>query len=99
MKRVVVRYRVKPDRVAENERHIVAVYEQLHRERPADLRYAAFKLQDGVSFMHVALIDGPNDPLRELSAFQAFTAGIRDRCDEPPVAVEISEVGSYGFGG
>jgi hypothetical protein len=24
-------------------------------------------------------------------------AGVRDRCEEPPVTVELTEIGSYGF--
>ena len=40
-----------------------------------------------------------SDPLRELSAFKAFTAGVRDRCEVPPAAVTLKEVASYGFFG
>ena len=97
MKRMMVRYKVKADRVAENERYITSVFEQLKREKPPGLRYATFKLDDGVSFMHIVSLetaDGSN-PLGELAAFKAFTAEIRDRCDEPPVAVDLQEVGSY----
>ena len=97
MKRMMVRYKVKPDRVAENEGYIASVFEQLNREQPAGLRYVSFKLDDGVSFMHIVEIDAPDgsNPLRELAAFNAFTASVRDRCDEPPVSVELQAVGSY----
>ena len=97
MKRMMVRYKVKADRVAENERYIASVFEQLNHEQPPGLRYATFKLDDGVSFIHVVSVetaDGSN-PLRKVSAFQAFTAEVRDRCDEPPVTVELQEIGSY----
>ena len=97
MKRMMVRYKVKADRVAENERYIASVFEQLNREKPLGLRYVSFKLDDGVSFMHIVSLeaaDGSN-PLRELSAFQAFTAQVQDRCAEPPVTVELQEVGAY----
>jgi hypothetical protein len=97
MKRVMVRYKVKADRAAENERYVRAVYEQLHRERPAGLRYATFKLDDGVSFVHVASLEAPDErnPLGELAAFKAFTAQIEERCEEPPVATDLREVGAY----
>ena len=102
MKRMMIRYKVKADRVAENERYITNVFEQLKREKPPGLRYASFKLDDGLSFMHIVEVeaaDGSN-PLRELSAFKAFTAEIQDRCDEQPMSVELQEVGSYNaFGG
>ena len=101
MKRLMVRYKLKADRAAENERFITAVFEQLRRERPTGLRYATFKLDDGLSFVHVVSheADDESNPLGELSAFKAFTANVRDRCDEPPVAVELHEVGSYAFFG
>jgi hypothetical protein len=99
MKRVMVRYKVKAARAAENERYIARVFEQLAREKPPGLRYASFKLDDGVSFVHIASFEGApgTNPLGGLSAFKAFTAEIRDRCEEAPVAVDLKEVGSYEF--
>ena len=97
MKRVMVRYKVKPDHTAENERYIQRVFEQLEHERPSGVRYASFKLGDGVSFVHIVSLeaaDGSN-PLGELPAFKAFTAAIDERCDEPPVVASLNEVGSY----
>lgn len=100
MKRVMVRYRVKPDRVGENEELIRAVFAELEHASPDGLRYASFKQEDGVSFVHIASIEADRNPLAELPAFKAFTADIRDRCDEPPVAVELSQIGRYRmFGG
>ena len=95
MKRVMVRYRIKQDRVEENEAFIRAVFAELQRQSPDGVRYASFKQDDGASFVHIASIEAENNPLAELPAFKAFTADIRDRCDEPPVAVELSEIGSY----
>jgi hypothetical protein len=95
----MVSYRLHPERVAENERLVGAVFEALRQTRPAGLRYATFRLGDGVSFMHVVghdEADGRN-ALTSLPAFQAFAAGIKDRCVEPPVRVELTEIGSYGF--
>ena len=99
MRRVMVRYKVKPDRVAENEGYIAKVFEQLEREKPAGLHYASFKLADGVSFVHIVSMDEGRNPLAEIAAFKAFTAGIKDRCDEPPVAVDLTQVGAYRFFG
>lgn len=96
MKRIMVRYKVKAERAAENEAYARKVYEELHKTSPAGIRYATFKLEDGVSFVHIASIEteGPN-PLTQIAAFKAFQEGIRDRCEEPPVAVDLTEVGSY----
>ena len=97
MKRVMVRYKVKPGRADENESYIRAVFEQLEETAPAALQYASFRLDDGVSFVHFACIEGEENPLSQSSAFQAFTSEIKDRCEEPPVAVTLNEIGSYNF--
>ena len=97
MKRVMVRYTVKPEHAADNVRLVEAVFAQLARDRPAGIRYATFKLPDGVSFVHLASIettDGSN-PLGALEAFKAFVGAIKERCIEPPVTTELAAVGSY----
>jgi hypothetical protein len=91
----MIRYRVKPDRVAENEELVRAVYKELHDAQPDGFRYATFRLDDGVSFVHIALSDGEGTPLAALPAFQRFQQDIGERCDEPPHVSEISEIGSY----
>jgi hypothetical protein len=35
--------------------------------------------------------------LPALEAFREFQRDIADRCDEPPVVTELSEVGSFRF--
>jgi hypothetical protein len=101
MKRMMVRYKLKADRVAENERYVTSVFEQLNREKPPGLRYATFKLADGVSFMHIVSHEAADasNALTELPAFKAFSAEIRDRCEEPPVATDLQVIGSYAFFG
>jgi hypothetical protein len=99
MRKVIVRYKVKPDRVAENEELVRAVYDELHRTKPAGLRYATFRLDDGVSFMHLNTIDGERNPLTDVEAFKRFTANIEERCDDAPAVTEIEEIGSYGVFG
>ena len=96
MRQVMVRYKVKPDRVAENEELVRAVYDELGRVAPAGLRYATFRLEDGVSFMHLAIqTEDGQTPLAKLDAFQRFQENIRERCDEPPAVSELSLIGSY----
>ncbi len=97
MRRVIVRYEVKKDRVAEHEALLAAVFVELAQKRPNATRYAAFKEADGVRFVHVAFFDGSNNPLDTIDAFRAFTANIRDRCETPPAAIELETVGSFGF--
>jgi hypothetical protein len=99
MSQIIVRYKLKPERVEENEQLVRAVYDELRRTQPAGLRYATYRLEDGVSFVHVAASDAERSPLSDLEAFQRFTEGIRERCDEPPVVTEMHEIGSYRFSG
>lgn len=101
MKHIIVRYRVKPDRSLENQEYVRKVFAELASSSPAGLRYATFKASDSPTFFHIATIDTENgeNPLFQFEAFKAFTANIRDRCDEPPVTTELEEVGSYHFFG
>ena len=93
----VVRYKTHPESADENERLIRDVFAELAQSRPAGLHYAAFRLDDGVSFLHVAVIDGAVNPLSESAAFAKFQAGIQDRCAEGPAAADAAIVGSYQF--
>jgi hypothetical protein len=93
----MVRYRVKPGEAERNEQLVRAVYEELHRADPAGFRYATFRLEDGVTFVHLAESEGSEAPLPRLQAFREFLKDIDDRCDEPPVVTQLTEVGSYRF--
>jgi len=99
VKRVLVRYKVKSDRAAENEEFISNVFTELQKTNPGGLRYASFKLEDGVSFVHIASIETENgeNPLSNSSAFKSFQEKIKDRCEDPPVAVDLHTIGSYRF--
>ncbi len=97
MKATVVRYQAKPERADENQGLIEAVFADLAERRPNGFSYQAFRLDDGVSFVHVAVEHDVDDPdsLQDVPAFQAFLAGIADRCDVPPAAARASVVGRY----
>ena len=96
MKHVMVRYTVRPEAAEENVRLIEAVFERLRQSSPDGLSYASYRLDDGVTFVHVASVaDSDNNPLRQLSEFQLFTSTIRDRCDMAPVTATLHEIGRY----
>ncbi|MCC6994895.1 MAG: hypothetical protein IT370_09825 [Deltaproteobacteria bacterium] len=99
MRRVMVRYRLLPERVAEHQALLAALFAELARARPAGLEYRVLALADGVSFVHLATTSGADNPLLALAAFKAFSADIKARCaDGPPVATEITLVGDYPGG-
>jgi hypothetical protein len=97
METTIVRYRVKADRAEENRNYIRRVFQQLNQDKPEGLRYVSFNLDDGLTFVHIAVTetaDGSN-PLQESTAFREFTARVKDRCDELPLATKANIVGSY----
>ena len=97
MKRVLVQYKVKADKAVENEAYIKKVFDELKETGPQGLRYASFKQDDGVSFVHIASIEAEQNPLANSAAFKKFQAAIGERCEQPPVAVDLYEIGSYRF--
>jgi hypothetical protein len=98
MRRVLIRYRLKPEHVERNEELVRAVYEELRRAAPSGFRYTTFKLEDGVSFMHISESEGEDSPMAGLASAQEFQREIADRCEEQPVIAKLTEIGSYRSG-
>jgi hypothetical protein len=94
---VMVRYEVKPDRAADNEALVRAVYDELAATGPAGLSYVTFALEDGVGFVHIAVNDSDDgrSPLEGVAAFARFQEGLGDRLVAPPTFTPIRTVGSY----
>lgn len=96
MQNTLVRYKLKPDCVEENEKLVRAVYAQIHQQHPADFSYSTCKLEDGLTFVHQAIFsEAGKSFLSGLSAFKEFQAGIKERCLELPVVSRGTLVGSY----
>jgi hypothetical protein len=97
MKAAVVRYQARPEWAAERQQLIEAVFAELDERQPEGSTYKVFGLDDGVSFLHVVIEHDVDDPdwLRAVPAFQAFGAGIPQRCDAAPVATGAPIVGGY----
>ena len=94
---VLVRYKTSEAQAGANETLVHAVFDELRRRDPGGLRYATYKLADGVTFIHVATLATPDEnPLATLPSFKAFQAELKNRCVEPPVVTELSPVDSYG---
>jgi hypothetical protein len=96
VRRTIARYTVKPGRETENVELVRAVYRELVELRPEGFSYATFRLEDGRSFIHIASQESDgHSPLPGLTAFRAFQAGIRDRCEWGPVVGQAEEIGRY----
>ena len=85
---VNVQYETEPERADENQALVEKVFAALGERRPAGLRYASYRLADGVRFVHVASIetdDGTN-PLTDTPEFRQFLEGTGSGapCRRPP---------------
>ena len=92
---VIVRYQTTPERADENARLVEDVYDELNAGDPGGFEYTTLRLADGVSFVHVAVFDGDDNPLTRSKAFAAFQAGVADRCVEGPDPAQATVVGAY----
>ncbi|MGH7125147.1 MAG: hypothetical protein ACREFI_12295 [Stellaceae bacterium] len=94
MRRTLVRYKAKPDKVAENTALIERVFEELRMSAPEAVRYLVLRLDDG-SFLHFAEREDNAPGLQALEAFRAFQSGHSERSLEPPVTGSPTIVGNY----
>ena len=92
MKRMLVRYKAKPEAADLNQRLIEAVFQELHAKVPDGVQYLVLRLADGL-FVH--FVQGKTDIIPALDAFKAFSGGIKERCVEPPQPNEAMVVGNY----
>ena len=97
MQQSIIRYRTKPGQAEANAELVRAVYAELNRTRPDGFRYATLRLDDQVTFLHIVQSERDPSPILAVKAFGEFQAGIRERCEEPPVGQAYTEVGSYRF--
>ncbi len=96
---VMIRYKLKPGEVERNLELLRAVYADLATANPEGLRYGTFQLDDGVSFVAFTEFDDEPGaaPHHRLASFQRYRACLDERCEEPPVAHVLRDVGSFRF--
>ena len=100
MERVMVTYKVKPERVQENEELVKAVYEGLRQHNDPAIHYATFKLDDGQTFVHIAAFASQDKRpiLTESESFKAFQQNLGARCEVPPSPQKLTRIDSFNFG-
>ncbi|WP_051342109.1 hypothetical protein [Pseudonocardia spinosispora] len=96
-KTMIVQYRTHPETAEQNQRLVENVMAELSAGNPGGVRYAAFRLGDGVSFIHVVTLDGDANPLADSPAFAEFQQGAESRLDGPPEPKPAQLIGSYRF--
>ncbi len=88
----LIRYRVKLEKIDENQRLIESVFRELHARSPAEVRYLVLRLSDG-TFCH--LVDDSTKTVPNLDAFAAFQRGGAERRLDEPQQLEATVVGNY----
>lgn len=93
---LMVRARVREDRVSDVEESAQKMFAAIEQESPGGVRYASCKAPDGVTFVAILELEADDDnPLAGLPAFQQFQTDLKDRLAEPPIAEPLQIVGSY----
>jgi hypothetical protein len=96
---LIIRYRTRPEAAQENSRLVEAVFSSLADRKPTDFCYTTYRLADGETFVHIARLDGTDNPLATLPAFAEFQRELAQRCVEQPAPSEATVVGSYAYTG
>lgn len=88
MHAVRVQYTVRPDFVATNEANIRAVMDELASLGDVGVRYTAFRIGDGTTFVHLVVMDGEDkaDLVPGLAAFQRFRTALGTGATTPPAS-------------
>ena len=99
MRTVMVRYKTATAYADANETSVRAVFEELRSRAPDGLRYACYRLADGVTFIHIATIaSADHNPLTSLRSFMSFQEQLELRCVEAPRVFELSPIDAYSAG-
>lgn len=96
---LIIRYQTRPEAAEENSRLVEAVFSSLAELKPTDFYYTTYRLADGGTFVHIARLDGTENPLATLPAFAEFQRDLAQRCIEQPAPSEATLVGSYAHTG
>ncbi|WP_290870072.1 hypothetical protein [Hamadaea sp.] len=94
----VVSYQMRPETADENQRLIEDVFAELAGDNPDGLRYASFRLADGVTFVHMGTLPDDANPLADSAAFREFQRAFGDRAATSPKFEDARLLGAYGFG-
>jgi hypothetical protein len=93
---ITIRAKMREERVADVEAGVKRVLAALEREQIEGVRYASFRLADGVTFLALLEIeDEADNPLLGLPEFQEFQASLPEWHAEPAEVGPVTVVGSY----
>ncbi len=96
----IVRYRVKPDKVADVNAAIIEFVDAVRSNEP-DTIYGSLVASDGLTFLHAMAFpnDGAERLHREASYTQRFVEALYPNCEHEPEFVDVTVVRSTKKGG
>ena len=95
---MMVRQKVKDDRVEEGVAAVRELFATLNRVRPESVRYASTRVAGTSTFVILfELADGAQDPRPAIPEYLAFTEKLTDWVDGPPQIDHLDVVGSYNL--
>jgi hypothetical protein len=93
---LMVRAKIKEENVADAQAATEKMIRALEQAHPADVRYTASILSDGVTFVALAVLDDHGDnPLRVLPAYTELIENLQPWYAEPPSVDRMTVLGSY----
>ena len=93
---MIVRAKIKEENIADAQAATDKVIQALGQARPADVRYAAATLGDGVTLLaFLEMEPGQEHPLRTFPAYAEMLDKLKEWYAEPPTVEHMTVIGSY----
>ncbi len=97
---LMVRSKVRQDAVEEVDAAVKDMFAAIERAELEGIRYASYRLSDGVTYVALLEIEeGVDNPLPGLAEFREFQENLKGWVAEPPTPDQATVVGSYRFFG
>ena len=94
---ILIRYEVKEQHVEEHLGLLRQVFRELQEAAIPGFGYAAYQLEDGVTFVELLDSEEGPAPLAAAPTFARYRATLDARCTTPPAMTELREVASVGL--
>ena len=93
----LARYRIKSDKQDEIVTLLEEFVKTIKEHEPNTLRYVAYRLEDGVSFVHIMYFkdEEAEQHHQESSYWKKFTELLHPNCEEEPQFVSIAPVPAH----
>jgi hypothetical protein len=93
---MMIRARLKADRVSDSEAAAEKMFSAINAAQPGGVKYASMRLADGVSAVVLLVLEDPADnPLQAIPEFHEFQELLPEWFAEPPIVEPLTVVGSY----